>query len=81
MGTQIGTQIGIIFFIVALSELAASFFKNQGLEYKPFNCSLCLCFWISIPFAYFWINDVDLGVIPYIGWVMIIRQILWRILY
>ena len=71
-----GGQIGYIFLVIGLSELAASM-GNHFKMVKPFNCSFCLTFWFSIPISYLYANEM----LPFIGYTLIIRQIVWKLLY
>lgn len=49
----------------------------KGINIKPFNCSLCLVFWLSLISSFGIYQDNETRLI-YIGFAVLFRQILWH---
>lgn len=75
-----GSQIGLIFFLAAISELAASMGNHFKMR-KPFNCGHCLSLWFGVPLVIAYIYGANLDFFSYLGYGLVGRQILWRLLY
>jgi|14BtaG_2_1085337.scaffolds.fasta_scaffold06308_7 hypothetical protein len=78
------TVIGLMFFVVGMSEYIAELSKHYGVKIKPFNCSFCLTFWIGLPILNWYIWGIPYGpkeLMMYLGYLFLLRQIVWRHLY
>jgi len=59
-----------------LGEAVTQFTKRW--DRKPFNCGLCMTFWLSL-FVSFMAFDLVLDVISFVGIAVFTRQLLWRV--
>lgn len=76
--------IGTFFFVVGMAEYSAEMAKHHRIKIKPFNCSYCLTFWIGVPLLHWFNWGMPLEIkwlIVNLGYLFIIRQIVWRHLY
>lgn len=71
------TSIGLILFGVVISSLID---LPKLIDRKPFNCVVCLCFWLGIGYGllhFDWLETIALGgAYSYSGW--IIRKTLFK---
>ena len=59
-----------------LGEAVTQFTKR--IDKKPFNCGLCMTWWLSI-FVSFMAFDLVLDCIAFVGIAVFTRQTLWRL--
>lgn len=62
-------------FAMAIVAMAVTEFTSM-INAKPFNCSLCMVFWLSLAFTYF--IDEPLTAITFVGFAVFWRQVLWH---
>jgi hypothetical protein len=76
--------LGLFFFIIGMAEYVAEISKHYKVRIKPFICSWCMVFWLSVPILDWYIWGMPHGIkelMVYMGYLFIIRQIVWRYLY
>ena len=59
-----------------LGEAVTQFTKR--IPFKPFNCALCMTFWLSLFVALGSFNHA-LHVVQFVGIAVFTRQLLWRL--
>ena len=68
-------QTIIASFAMAIIGMAVTEFTSH-IDRKPFNCSMCMVFWLSLGFTYF-IED-HLEAVTFVGFAVFWRQVLWH---
>lgn len=62
--------------IGVLGEAVTQFTKR--IDKKPFNCALCMTFWLS-GFVGYMSFDIIIEVIEFVGIAVFTRQLLWKV--
>lgn len=67
-----------ILALAALAHLVAQFLEdNNILQFKPFNCNLCLGFWLALVPGFI---DYDIWGIPFAALVGVAAETIYKIL-
>lgn len=59
-----------------IGEAVTQFTKRW--DRKPFNCGLCMTFWLSL-FVGYMTFDIILDVVTFVGIAVFTRQLLWKV--
>jgi hypothetical protein len=62
--------------LMAIVAMAITQVTKQ-IPYKPFNCEMCMTFWLSTIFAV--LNYLPTECVVFIGMALLTRQTLWRL--